>query len=552
MRNTENKIKFALMTNGNELASWQMECIDKLIKSNIAELVLLILNDNEKPKKKPRIQKLFHKNLIYNLWKRMFLQIPAETSIPFTESLRQIDTIKCKTTFKGKHAEYFSTGDIEYIKSAQPKFILRFGFNILKGEILSAAEYGIWSYHHGNEQEFRGGPPGLWEIFNKKSITGVIFQRLTEKLDAGIIIEKRFYKTIKHSYKEQKQKLLTANTDMPLLAAKRIFVNDTRCFFDKPSQTSAKIYSFPDNLKMFAFIFKLMKARLSFYYNKYFLAEQWGLAFIKKDGAGITSVKNFKCDRIILHPEKNIFYADAFLFSNSTKKFCICEKYNYTIGRGTIAIIDAENTNALESIALSAPHHLAYPYIFQHQNINYLIPETADDNCCKIYTIDGNNQIHFVSNLLNNIRAVDSSLLYDGKYFWIFCGIKNDYPNEKLFAFYSETLTGNYSAHTKNPVKVTPEGARCGGTIFYDANDPIRPAQYSANYYGEKVMLQKITKLSPDEFEEVLISEIEPIHFNKKWKGVHTFSKNNSTVLIDFKIHVFIFSAFIKSLRRKR
>ncbi len=538
------------MANGNTLSVWQMDCIDKLIESGKAELILIISNDNITSSSKFR--KLFHKNLLYFLWTRFFLKVSVEEQSSFEEKFKHIPVLKCKTQLRSKHAEYFHDTDITKIKIHEPDFILRFGFNILKGEILTSAKYGVWSYHHGNEQEFRGGPPGFWEIYKRKPTTGVILQKLTEKLDSGIILEKREYKTIQHSYKEQKQKMFFSNTDMPLVAVKQLLNYDYSCMNGMPSTTSAKIYKFPTNLQLLVFFLKLINARLCFYFNKYFLAEQWGLALINNSNTNYKIGKNSTIDKEYISVKKNIFYADGFLFSKNNKTFCVCEKYDYKKGKGEISVMPIDNSFGKESNFLTADTHLAYPYVFVHENTHFLLPETANENQLKLYSIsEEDNQPKYIANLLDNFPAIDASIVYDGNYFWIFCGNKNDHPNEKLFIFYSKTLIGTYTPHLKNPVKVTPAGSRSAGNIILDTKFFIRPAQYSVNYYGEKIILHKINKLTPCDFSEEMVDEITPAHFNKKWKGIHTVSQNGSVMLIDFKHHTFIGSALVDKFKKR-
>ena len=64
--------------------------------------------------------------------------------------------------------------------------LIRLGFRILRGGILTAAPHGVWSYHHeGDNDRYRGGPPGFWEVMEGTPVAGTILQRLTEALDGG-------------------------------------------------------------------------------------------------------------------------------------------------------------------------------------------------------------------------------------------------------------------------------------------------------------------------------------------------------------------------------
>ena len=50
----------------------------------------------------------------------------------------------------------------DLIKSKNLDILFRRDFRILKGEILNSARFGIWSFHHGDNDHFRGLPPGFW------------------------------------------------------------------------------------------------------------------------------------------------------------------------------------------------------------------------------------------------------------------------------------------------------------------------------------------------------------------------------------------------------
>ena len=61
---------------------------------------------------------------------------------------------------------------------------------ILKGKILETSKFGVISYHHGDNDFYRGVPAGFWEVYNKDPITGFIIQKLNNELDNGEILFK--------------------------------------------------------------------------------------------------------------------------------------------------------------------------------------------------------------------------------------------------------------------------------------------------------------------------------------------------------------------------
>lgn len=72
--------------------------------------------------------------------------------------------------------------------AASADLVIRFGFGVLVGRVLTATEYGVLSYHHGDLRKYRGMPMGFWEYVHGRETAGVTLQRLNETLDGGEII----------------------------------------------------------------------------------------------------------------------------------------------------------------------------------------------------------------------------------------------------------------------------------------------------------------------------------------------------------------------------
>lgn len=64
---------------------------------------------------------------------------------------------------------------------------VRFGFGLLRGEILDAPEFGVLSFHPADIRQYRGlGVPQAW--VDGRETMGVTLQRLNESIDGGEII----------------------------------------------------------------------------------------------------------------------------------------------------------------------------------------------------------------------------------------------------------------------------------------------------------------------------------------------------------------------------
>lgn len=65
--------------------------------------------------------------------------------------------------------------------------VIRYGFGLLKGEVLSEPEFGVLSFHPTDIRQYRGlGPPQAY--LDGCDVMGVTLQRLNEDIDGGEIV----------------------------------------------------------------------------------------------------------------------------------------------------------------------------------------------------------------------------------------------------------------------------------------------------------------------------------------------------------------------------
>ena len=208
-----NKLKIGLLMNSLDIPLWEYQMLKRINQSDHFSIELLILNNTRKKESSTlnKIKNNFSNILLIillKLEKLIFKVNPDASKIKNSKKLlKNIDIIKAKP-ISTKFFDRFQLSDIQNIKNYNLDVIVRMGFKILKGEILNCAKYGVWSYHHGDNNVNRGGPAGHWEVIEGKRITGTILQILSEELDNGKIIYKSFSSTDKNSIIRNRNKLL--------------------------------------------------------------------------------------------------------------------------------------------------------------------------------------------------------------------------------------------------------------------------------------------------------------------------------------------------------
>jgi hypothetical protein len=544
-------LRFAIMLQTNSLKLWQVDVVLKLIDSGIATPVLLIMNDGFLNEYNSSV----HTNhLLYRLYEKMFLRTQYLFNVPLPKQFNDIDTIYCRTEKKGRFSEYFSKQDIETIHSYQADFILRFGFSIIRGEILNVAKYGVWSFHHSDEQIIRGGPAGFYEVLNKHKINGVILQKLTNHLDGGIILKKRYYKTVLHDYVFHLNKILGASTDMPLQVCRDILNNTAEYFDTKPSASKAKVFTIPDNFKMLRFINCQVYRRIHRFLLEILIHERWAIGIADKPIDAYVDSGFVECDTWFAGMNKKQYVADPFAIETKQGYRIFFEQYYYAKGKAGLSFIDVSELSKFETIStlLHDNTHYSFPFIIEHQHETYILPEQHQKNNLQLYRLNKEkNQLLSSVNLLSEQTLIDPILHYDGHYWWLFGTENGLHSNEKLHIYFSDNIDGKYTAHPQNPVKVNPNGARMAGPIQSINGKLLRFAQDSSDYYGKRIAVFEIRSLSTTRYEETFCKYIQSANTNKFNKGIHTISTMGTLTLIDSKTHIVSWDGFRYKLGRK-
>lgn len=101
--------------------------------------------------------------------------------------------------------------------------VVRFGFGILQGDILTTPEYGVLSFHHGDIRRYRGRAGGFWAYLNGDDTAGVTLQQLTPTLDGGkIAVYEPVDITDAHTLAAVKSRLFLRSEEMLVTAIERI------------------------------------------------------------------------------------------------------------------------------------------------------------------------------------------------------------------------------------------------------------------------------------------------------------------------------------------
>lgn len=534
----------------DDLSNWELRIIDKIFKDSNYKLELLILDgrnlENNSNSIFKKINLAIKKNKLVTSLILKF-QILIETKLfkgyqtvnkeQIISRLKFLEKIYLKPTKKG-FLDVFSNNDSELIKKYDLDVILRHEFGIIRGPILNAAKFGIWSFHHGDNAINRGGPAAFWEIVLGQSTVGVTLQQLTSEIDGGRVIDKAFFNT-HWSFVKLKRMVLESSVSVLFKNLEKLKSGNYN--YKKSIVYYNPLYTLPNLNIVFKYLFKfyskLLNKFIQLLSHKFFGKRYncWTL-FIGKGDFLESTLFRLKPVRL----PKNEFWADPFILNHNNKNYIFFENYEYNLKKGKISCGIIEN-NELINIedVLVKDYHLSFPYIFKENGEIYLLPETNANNQLELYKcVSFPNKWELHSTAFEGEKVADAFFYNDSKsQKWLFVNKQvdlNSIMNNELYIYKVDDVDlKNIKPHKNNPVIINSKSARNAGSIFNYNNEVYRPSQANIEgVYGRALNINKIEKLNINEYIETNITTIYP-NFHNGLISTHHLSQKDGLFVID-------------------
>lgn len=527
-----------LTRDSHTLLNWELRIIEHLKNHSDYELVLLMkdgrLNQPVTTSLFSKISKVFKKKnpigklLFYTQMKiesSFFYKRPQTVNkLDIDQYLKSIPEIDLFPTRKG-FLDIFNSEDAEKIKAYDLDVILRFEFNIIRGEVLHAAKYGIWSFHHGDNAINRGGPAGFWEIALKQPIAGVTLQQLTPELDGGLVIDKAYYS--KHWSFVKTNMMLTENSVNLLLMNLRL-LKEGIYEPEKSLVYSNPLYVAPRPLVALKYIIHFYSRFGSKVIER--VTEKFGARvccwtlFIGKGDFMHATLFRIKPAEL----PKGEFWADPFLYKHHDVTYVFFENYSYKTKLGKISCGKIENntiTNVIDVLDLD--YHLSFPYVFEYNNTLYMMPETSENKRLEIFKcVEFPQKWELHRTAFEDEVVVDAFFHTDAnKQMWLFMNklsAPGSEADSELYIYKVDSPElNNIESHKLNPVMIDARCARNGGPTFVHNGKTYRPSQSNTHgIYGRALNINEIEKLSIDDYKECTLTTVEP-NFRKGLERIH-------------------------------
>ncbi|HEX3569496.1 MAG TPA: hypothetical protein VHU44_01590 [Acidobacteriaceae bacterium] len=541
-------LRIGILLDSYVCSAWVATVVENIQASNFGRVELVVMNTPAAPKPKRFSERLktYWKLGLYNRYEQWDYErnrgpLDAKAPADLSSLLLGVPVVIVHPLRKG-FTDLIPDDELGAIRSYDLDVLLRFGFRIIRGGILSSARYGIWSLHHDDNREYRGGPPLFWELYERNPVSGTVLQILTESLDGGHVIYRglsstemmSLYRNRNNVYWKAAEFFTRRLSDLHRYGFD--YIQSLPTYSEQVPYTRG-IYRTPAAPKMMrfiaGFIYRSIRGRVRARMRG--AHPQWFLAIRRRtpqrrflDATGYT----------VLTTPSDRFYADPCLFERDCKTYLFLEDFRYAEGRALISYCEIRPDGSPGPILeiLRRPYHLSYPFVFEEAGEIYMIPETKGNRTVELYRATHfPEEWQFDRVLLDNIYAVDATIhKSDGK-FWMFVGTSNGrYSNsEELSIFYAETLHGPWQPHAFNPVVSDVRSARPAGALFRDSEGRlIRPSQDCSKAYGYATIFSEVVKLSEAEYEEREIGRVDPTWL-KGNLGTHTYTRTDRWEVID-------------------
>lgn len=538
------------MTNGNSVPAWAFKMLEAIQLSDSCEVVLHIVNGSGS-KSEGGVSKLWKKRkhlLLYayeTIDAKLFGNKPdAFESKKLSELWGEIPKL-IVTPIEKKFTDRIEDSDVKQIQKQQPDVLIRLGFRILTGDILTVASHGIWSYHHADNRVNRGGPAGFWEFFLNQGATGVTLQKLTEALDDGVVIDRSSTSTNRFSYARNRNALywrsvmmLPRQLDKLSSLGEDSFWPTTKKLNEGLSSYSTPLYKSPGN---WAFCKLLWQKSLRIISERIYLTfnlRQWILLY--RFGKNQPQFGLFSFKRII--PPKDRIWADPFVMDRNGKSYVFIEEQPVKTEIGHISVLELSKDGWTKpQVVVKQPYHMSFPFLKEIEGTLFMIPETGKNNCIEYYEcVDFPMKWVKRGELMSHVTAMDSVLLEKDGTWYLFTTIvtpKGASSWDELHLYYSdEPLTDQWQRHPLSPIVTDVRKARMAGDFFQKNGNLYRPSQNCTGHYGAGMIINRVLKLSREEYFE---EEVENI--SAEWASdlhsTHTFNSSDSVTIIDAQIH---------------
>jgi hypothetical protein len=428
-----------------------------------------------------------------------------------------------------------------FLEGLRPDVVLDLA-NVAGCLVAPEARYGAWRLVAHAPERAEGRPSAFDELRSREDVVGSAL--LAVQRDGTALVLQRSYAAVDLvSLQRTRNRLLWKSAQFiprtlealhrygwPHLeeAAESVIIRDGQ---RTPEPSSGEVLR-----HVFSTVTGVAHRRLRRLFNR----EEWFIAIRRRHDGDVERRVGGEAPPTDLRPilvSPDAYAADPFLFEYLGRTFLFFERFSYGDGRGSIwcCALDADGQPGSPIPVLDTGSHISYPCVFEWDGQVYLVPESEEATCVELYeATDFPTAWRRRRVLLDDVLAVDPTIVHREETFWLFVNIRADGASEddELHLFYSAALDGEWRPHPQNPIVSDVRRARCAGRIFELHGALIRPSQDCARTYGHAVTFNRIDVLTPTDYAETAVSRIGPT-WARGLSATHSYGFDSRFEVVD-------------------
>ena len=381
------KLRLGILLDSFDVPAWAATAIRRIANGNSAEFALVILNGAGS-----NARNAHRKTWLYSIYnwadEKLFSKDPdpfAPTDI--SEILSGLPNIRVLSGHEGDEPR-LQEPDILAIREYQLDAVIKIGFENLLCDNLQLARYGIWFYYHGDDTKMRGGPPGFWEVAEKRPETGTALLALGGEMFPRRVLYRSYFFTYQPSparhrcyYFWAAASFLPRQIEFLHRFGESKFWQQTEQYnIDPPGET--RKYEIPAGFSAITPVARIIIRLLNEAFKRLLLRDTWFLLLSFHKGIS-DGFKTFEA----LIPPKDRFWADPHPVQQGGKYYIFIEEFLHATGKGHISVIELDESGKWETPVkvLEKGYHLSYPFVFQWADKFYMVPESGGNLTIDLY-----------------------------------------------------------------------------------------------------------------------------------------------------------------------
>ena len=511
-------------------SAWHTACVDQLVAVPGIELALLIEARREGGDAGEALSWLPGRKT----------RTPRQrVAPPGAQLLSEYQRIAGRIDVAGTGCLVLTAEQVDRVRQADLDCIVHLAGAGPAAALCAAARFGVWSIHHGDGVNYSPGPITDWEPHCRGPVLHVALIATLGDGSPSMALQEGRLRIASTPWPTALEPVLQCAAQWPAKVIREALdFGESALARARPAQLArAQRRSGQRALGRGLYRFRVECHRLLIRWLGTWREDQWAIGIVDAPIHAFVDAPVARPTAWVPEYSRDEYLADPFALRSYEGVVIHCERFDHRTRRGEICAVESPDGRRFgrPRTVLALPAHLSYPFPFEHEGALYCIPEMGQSGGIQLFElVSATGTWCFVATLIEGVAGIDPTILRYGDCLWLFCTTR-DNPNAALQIWWAPALTGPWRPHRRNPVKFDVRSTRPAGSPFEHGGQVFRPSQDCSETYGGAIHINRIVRLTVDDYEEESVAVVRPDAKGPYPAGLHTLSALGDWTLIDGK-----------------